>query len=48
MKSRLSKRAVLTLMSALCVLGIASYGIAYAASGSLKKGLKVFVIPNIR
>jgi len=46
MKSRPRKRALLTVMSALCVLGIASYGIAYAASGPLKKGLKVFVIPK--
>jgi len=45
MKSRLSKRAVLTVLSAVCVLGIASFGVAYA-SGSLKKGLKVFVIPK--
>ena len=46
MKSRLSKRALLMVTSALCVLGLASFGVAYAASGTLKKGLKVFVIPK--
>jgi len=45
MKSRFSRRAALGAMAALCGLGIASYGVAYA-TGSLKKGLKVFVIPK--
>jgi rhamnose transport system substrate-binding protein len=43
MTSRLSKRTLLMAIAALCVLGIAG-GVAYAAS--LKKGLKVYVIPK--
>jgi rhamnose transport system substrate-binding protein len=43
MTSRLSKRTLVMAVAALCVLGIAG-GVAYAAS--LKKGLKVYVIPK--
>ncbi|MGD1050251.1 MAG: substrate-binding domain-containing protein [Solirubrobacteraceae bacterium] len=43
MKSRLSKRALVMAVAALCVAGIVG-GVAYAAS--LEKGLKVFVIPK--
>ena len=43
MTSRLSKRALVMAVAALCVLGIVG-GVAYAAS--LKKGLKVYVIPK--
>jgi len=43
MKSRLSKRALIMAVAALCVAGIVG-GVAYAAS--LEKGLKVFVIPK--
>jgi rhamnose transport system substrate-binding protein len=43
MTSRLSKRTLVMAVAALCVLGIVG-GVAYAAS--LKKGLKVYVIPK--
>ena len=43
MTSRLSKRALVMAVAALCGLGIIG-GVAYAAS--LKKGLKVYVIPK--
>ncbi|HEX4034918.1 MAG TPA: rhamnose ABC transporter substrate-binding protein [Solirubrobacteraceae bacterium] len=45
MKSRLSRRAALTLASVVCCLGIAS--VAWAATHApLKKGLKVYIIPK--
>ncbi|MGA2007056.1 MAG: substrate-binding domain-containing protein [Solirubrobacteraceae bacterium] len=43
MTSRLSKRTLILAVSALCAIGIVG-GVAYAAS--LKKGLKVYVIPK--
>jgi rhamnose transport system substrate-binding protein len=43
MTSRLSKRALILAVAALCVVGVVG-GVAYAAS--LKKGLKVYVIPK--
>jgi rhamnose transport system substrate-binding protein len=46
MKSRPRKRAVVMALAALCLLGAASFGVADAASGTLKKGLKVFIIPK--
>jgi rhamnose transport system substrate-binding protein len=44
MKFRLSKRAALITASLVCLLGVA--GGAWAATHTLKKGLKVFVIPK--
>jgi len=43
MTSRLSKRTLILAVAALCVVGVVG-GVAYAAS--LKKGLKVYVIPK--